>query len=119
MNDAGFFYRTLYLDFAATHLTLGQFAEALDAAQASLLYAPTFARAWLIKAFALYGLDRWEEGEDAFAQAHHYSTEDGRHEARGNRVAVLKQLCAMPTPPAQVCEHWKLEAGEESATRSQ
>ena len=114
----GLFYRTIYLDFAVTHLTLGQFAEALDAAKPRCC-TPQPTRGWLLKAFALYGLDRWEEGEDAFAQAHRYYTDDGRHEARVNRAVVLKQLCARPTPPAQVCEHWKMEMGEEAATRSQ
>ncbi len=115
MNDGAYFYRTIYKDLAVTHLTLGHFAEALDAAQSCLYYAPTYPGTWLIKALALYGLDRWDDAENAFAQASHYSTDDGRQEAQANRITVLKQLCAKSTPPVQVCEHWQHAADNVAA----
>ena len=114
VNDALFFYRSLYWDYAIAHLKLGNFTDALEAAQISLLYAPTYARGWFVKAMALYGLDRWEEGEDAFAQAEHYYAEDGRQEARTSRADILKKLCGSSTPPALVCTHWRNEANGKS-----
>ncbi len=118
MDDATYFYRILYWDFAVAHLTLGHFKEGFDAAQASLYYAPTYSRSWLIKALALYGLDRWDEAEEAFAQADYYSTDDGQQESHANRATALKQICTQPKPPVQVCEHWQRETGKETATRN-
>ena len=107
VNDASYFYRTIYCDYAMAYLTLSQFSKALDAAQTALLYAPIYPPAWLFKSFALYGLDRWADGEEAYAQARRYYTDEGRQAAQEQRNDVLTQLCGAPTPPESVCAHWQ------------
>ncbi|TCT20230.1 tetratricopeptide repeat protein [Thiobaca trueperi] len=107
--DAAFFYRSIYTDFATAHLMLGKFNEAFSDARTVLLYAPTYPSGWLLKALSLYGLDRWEDAEAAFAQAVAYFIPDAKEDAQSRRAQVLSQVCALPTAPKDVCAHWKTE----------
>lgn len=107
--DADFFYRSVYTDFATARMMSSEFEAAGKDVDILLLYTPYFPEAWLLKAFAAYGLDHWEEGGMAYRHALEYGIPEANVTAVARRKLILDQLCALEPPPVDVCRRWDLE----------
>jgi hypothetical protein len=114
-DDSQFFYRAIYWDLAVVHVRLRHFEQALEDAQITLLYAPHYAPGWFFKGLALYGLDRWANGNEAVAQARHYYTLEGNQDANRILREFLSQLCTYNETPAHTCAEWKKEVVQQTA----
>ena len=109
MNATLWFYRSAYTGLAGAYLDTAQYEQALDKVKIALFYAPYYPSAWMIKAFAYYGIGQWDEGEKTFAQAQHYFIPLAGKQAQEIRTKFLTQLCGEPSAPHDVCENFRKE----------
>lgn len=89
---------------AEAHLELGRYAEALNDLDWVRRYAPDYAPGYLLKAVSLYGLDRLDEGDQAYRQAEQFYFVERRADVDRFRVQAVVRLCSAPAQrPEKVC----------------
>lgn len=102
-------YQATYSHLAEAHLGLRDFVRALEYARTSLFYSPHYPPGLVMKSFALYGLDRWDEAQAAFAQGLEYHPQAVREQPLNARTDYLTKLCDFDGAPTRVCAHWRQE----------
>ena len=105
MNNQQWNYQFIYTGLAEAYNSQRTFEKASLNADIALFYAPRYPSAWMAKAFALYGLNHWEDGEVRFEQAIRYFLPQTAPEAYELRRQFLAQLCQIQDTPI-VCGHW-------------
>lgn len=103
------YYQFIYTALAEAHISLREFDSARIHAETALIYSPKYPPATRALAFALYGLDRWDEGEHAFAAAMAIYIPSQAESSRDVRTHYLSQLCGIPNNPVTTCKHWERE----------
>jgi protein O-mannosyl-transferase len=99
-------YQSAYTGIAEAYLNLGNYEQALDNSKTAIFYAPRYPSAWMGKAFAFYGLDQWQEGEEAFARAQHYFIPEAGMQAKDIRKKFLLRICDAEKKQNHVCKEW-------------
>lgn len=107
--------RFAYSTLSEAHLRLRQFDKAVVAARVALLHDPRYPPAHFALALALYGADKWDEGQAALREAHRLYIARGMRESMKIRREFLSQVCMGTDAPRQTCDAWRLE--QEQASR--
>ncbi|HEY0914141.1 MAG TPA: hypothetical protein VGE22_04655 [Solimonas sp.] len=114
-NPNLWFLQFLYAGMAEASLSLRAFGPALQNAEISLFYSPKYPSALMSKAFALYGLDRPAEGDQAFELAMEFFVSNIGDDARKLRSQFLAQLCSpVEGRPGKTCSTLAPAAGREA-----
>jgi hypothetical protein len=92
-----------YITLAEGQNATRQFKDAQRSAEIAAFYRRDNPVAQLYRAFAIYGQDRWIEGEAAYAQARSMYSPRVAVEADIVRESFLRQLCAKPEATPVAC----------------
>lgn len=110
MNNMQWFYQFFYTALAEGYNSLRMFSKAEDNAAIALFYSPSYPSAWMAQAFAQYGQNRWDEGEQSFKQAMDYFVDLVGPQAVEGRRQFLSQLCQAYDTAPDVCDRWKSQS---------
>ncbi len=92
-----------YITLAEGHNALRQFKEAEHDAKIASFYQRDNPVPQLYRSFAIYGQDRWTDGEAAFQKARTMYVAAVQPEADIIRESFLRQLCTKPEETPAVC----------------
>lgn len=99
----GWTYRFIYGVRAESYLGMRRYKEMLEVARIGQFYQRDYAPLHLLEALALYGLDRLEEGDQAWRDAQSYYVYEGRVEADGILASFKRQECRYANSPVRFC----------------
>jgi len=115
-------YATLRFGYSAmseAHLRLRQFDQAAAAARVALHHDPTFPPAHFALALALYGANKWDEGQASLRDAQRLYVPSAFVGSLRLRQQFLDIICQGDNIPRTTCDAWQLErqAAEQPAAQ--
>lgn len=100
----GWTYRFIYGVRAESYLGMRRYQEMLEATRIGQFYQRDYPPLHLLETIALYGLDRVEEGDQAWRETQSYYVAEGRLEAERIIASFKQQECKYANHPRRYCE---------------
>lgn len=100
----GWLYRFIYGVRTESYLGLRRYGEMLDSARIGQFYQRDYPPLHFLEAMALYGLDRVDEGDEAWKVAQSLYVTQGAKEAKIILQSFKQQACRFEDKPKQFCE---------------